>query len=231
MLAHHRFHYSSLHCIYLKTSPPYSSWPDRAFRSALFHTLAPIINVPSTWAMLCIINLCYFYDNKIFLGTHALSNRLTLEVFDDVWTPLIVTAVSCVTMRQKRAKTYKRLMELYSRSFGFRQPYQVLVDSSFCTYCTQNQIDIPKQLGTVLQGQQKQSSYKPPEEWINVSKPGSVSVMTQCSIVELYKLGPSHQRTVDLAKTFERRKCNHREAIPGEDCIKSVVGECTYMHL
>jgi len=50
-------------------------------------------------------------------------------------------------------------------------------------------------------------------------------VITQCSIVELYKLGPSHQSTVDLAKTFERRKCNHREAIPSDDCIRSVVGE------
>ena len=29
---------------------------------------------------------------------------------------------------------------------------------------------------------------------------------------------------MDLAKTFERRKCNHKEAIPGDDCISSVVG-------
>ena len=69
-------------------------------------------------------------------------------------------------MRQKRAKTYKRLMELYSRSFGFRQPYQVLVDSSFCTYCAQKQMDVPKQLGNVLQGQLKQSSYEV-LEWAN----------------------------------------------------------------
>ncbi|KAF8309573.1 Fcf1-domain-containing protein, partial [Clavulina sp. PMI_390] len=109
-------------------------------------------------------------------------------------------------MRQKRAKTYKKLMKLYSRSFGFRQPYQVLVDSTFCTYAAQNKIDIPKQLGVVLQGQQKQ-------------------MITQCSMVELYNLGPSHQAVVDMAKTFERRKCNHREAIPNDDCIKSVVGD------
>ena len=49
-------------------------------------------------------------------------------------------------------------------------------------------------------------------------------VITQCCIVELYKMGPSKQTTVDLAKTFERRKCNHKEAIEGEECIKSVVG-------
>lgn len=32
------------------------------------------------------------------------------------------------------------------------------------------------------------------------------------------------QSAVDLAKTFERRKCNHREAIAGDDCLLSVVG-------
>lgn len=44
-------------------------------------------------------------------------------------------------------------------------------------------------------------------------------------MVELYKLGPSAQPIVDLAKMFERRKCNHREAIENEPCIESVVGE------
>ena len=29
---------------------------------------------------------------------------------------------------------------------------------------------------------------------------------------------------MDLAKTFERRKCNHREAIEGDECVMSVVG-------
>jgi U3 small nucleolar RNA-associated protein 23 len=33
-------------------------------------------------------------------------------------------------MRQKRAKTYKRVMALYVQAFGFRQPYQVLGESA-----------------------------------------------------------------------------------------------------
>ena len=41
----------------------------------------------------------------------------------------------------------------------------------------------------------------------------------------LYKLGKDVQRTTDVAKSFERRKCNHREAIPGNECITEVVGE------
>ena len=34
-------------------------------------------------------------------------------------------------MRQKRAKAYRKLMALYSLSFGFRQPYQILGEYLF----------------------------------------------------------------------------------------------------
>ena len=49
-------------------------------------------------------------------------------------------------------------------------------------------------------------------------------MITQCCIHELYIRGKSHQPTVDFAKSFERRKCNHKEAMPGNECIVSVVG-------
>jgi U3 small nucleolar RNA-associated protein 23 len=49
-------------------------------------------------------------------------------------------------------------------------------------------------------------------------------VITQCCIHELYLQGKAHQPAVDLAKSFERRKCNHKEAIAGNECIASVVG-------
>ncbi|KAG9120970.1 hypothetical protein FRC07_003279 [Ceratobasidium sp. 392] len=109
-------------------------------------------------------------------------------------------------MRQKRTKAYKKLMALYSMSFGFRQPYQVLVDSTFCIEVFQHKMDPLKQLSTVLQG-------------------GCKLMITQCSMVELYKLGPSAQPVVDMAKGFERRRCNHRDAIENEPCVESVVGE------
>ncbi|KAJ7042537.1 Fcf1-domain-containing protein [Mycena alexandri] len=109
-------------------------------------------------------------------------------------------------MRQKRAKAYRKLMALYSMSFGFRQPYQVLVDSEMCKAATELKIELAKQLNSVLQG-----DIKP--------------MITQCCIHELYLLGKTQQPAVDLAKTFERRKCNHREPIPGDECLTSVVGE------
>ncbi|KAG9314519.1 Fcf1-domain-containing protein, partial [Chiua virens] len=105
-------------------------------------------------------------------------------------------------MRQRRAKTYRKLMSLYSLSFGFRQPYQVLVDSEMCRLAVTAKINLQNQLETVLQG-----TVKP--------------MITQCCIYELYLQGKAQQAAVDLAKSFERRKCNHREAIPGEECIAS----------
>ncbi|KAI0651775.1 Fcf1-domain-containing protein [Trametes meyenii] len=109
-------------------------------------------------------------------------------------------------MRQKRAKAYRKLMSLYSLTFGFRQPYQVLVDSHMCKEAVAHKIELVKQLSAVLQG-----TVKP--------------MITQCCIHELYLQGKDQQPAVDLAKTFERRKCNHREAIPGDECVAGVVGE------
>ncbi|EAU92890.2 hypothetical protein CC1G_03677 [Coprinopsis cinerea okayama7 len=69
-----------------------------------------------------------------------------------------------------------------------------------------HKFDIAKQLSTVAQGEVK-------------------LMITQCCIHSLYLAGKSQQPAVDLAKTFERRKCNHRDAIDPDDCLKDVVGE------
>jgi len=109
-------------------------------------------------------------------------------------------------MRQKRAKAYRKLMALYSMSFGFRQPYQVLVNSELCKTATEQKLELLKHLGSVLQGTVK-------------------LMITQCCIHELYLQGKLQQPAVDLAKSFERRKCNHKEAIPGDECLASVIGD------
>jgi U3 small nucleolar RNA-associated protein 23 len=50
-------------------------------------------------------------------------------------------------------------------------------------------------------------------------------VITQCCIEGLYREGPSQQGAVEIAKLFERRKCNHKETIDGDECLRSIVGE------
>ncbi|KAI0304833.1 Fcf1-domain-containing protein [Russula brevipes] len=110
-------------------------------------------------------------------------------------------------MRQNRSKAYRKLMAMYSTSFGFRQPYQVLVDSELCEVAASQKMDLLTRVESVL-------------------VVGSVKMMiTQCCIHELYLKGKSHQPAVDLAKSFERRKCNHKEAVPGDECIIAVVDQ------
>lgn len=95
-----------------------------------------------------------------------------------------------------------------------------------CRAAIAHKLDITKQLGVVLQGTVKPSMYYlfHPYSILIIERRSRNSVITQCCIHELYILGKSDQPAVDLAKTFERRKCNHREAVPGDDCLASVIG-------
>ncbi|KAF7978871.1 hypothetical protein HWV62_44355 [Athelia sp. TMB] len=105
-------------------------------------------------------------------------------------------------------------------SFGFRQPYQVLIDSEMCKTATEHKIELVKQLGTVLQGEVKPSESYPPQ-----SEDPPLSAAGCKPLLFSDHPGKSQQPAVDLAKEFERRKCNHREPIPGDECLASVIGE------
>lgn len=58
-------------------------------------------------------------------------------------------------------------------------------------------------------------------------------MITQCCIHALYLQGRDSQPVVDIAKTFERRRCNHRVEENGKmkeesDCIAEVVGKSNF---
>ena len=61
------------------------------------------------------------------------------------------------------------------------------------------------------------------------SRPDSPLVITQCCVHELYLQGRTQQPAVDLAKSFERRKCNHREPIPGDECLQNIIGSSIFL--
>ncbi|KAM0790801.1 hypothetical protein ACM66B_004648 [Microbotryomycetes sp. NB124-2] len=106
-------------------------------------------------------------------------------------------------MRQKRVKTYRKVMQLYCSAFKFREPYQVLIDGAFVESCVNQKLDILARLHDVLQG-----NVKP--------------MITQCSMQQLYDKG--EQSVIDAAKAFERRKCNHLKAKPEQECLMSMAG-------
>ena len=96
-------------------------------------------------------------------------------------------------------------MASYERYFNFRRPYQILLDDEFAFNLHRAKLSPQKQLDMCMRSETK-------------------LMITQCAMHSLYLKGSEHQPVVDLAKTFERRKCNHKEAIPVHECMASVVG-------
>lgn len=107
-------------------------------------------------------------------------------------------------MRQKRAKSYRKQLLVYTHTFKFRQPYQVLVDDQIVLSAATSKFNLFKSLGQTLQAEVK-------------------PMITQCCIQALY--ATENQDAINLAKSYERRRCNHPPKDPKTPavCIESVV--------
>ncbi|KAI9303028.1 Fcf1-domain-containing protein, partial [Cunninghamella echinulata] len=106
-------------------------------------------------------------------------------------------------MRPKTQRLYKKAMHSYTIGFGFRTPYQILLDSTFCKLATDQRIKLNDELQTVLS-----SPTRP--------------MTTECTINELRKTGD--HGAVHTAKQFEIRKCKHRNPVSSEKCTLELVG-------
>ncbi|CCD26794.1 rRNA-binding ribosome biosynthesis protein UTP23 NDAI_0I02250 [Naumovozyma dairenensis CBS 421] len=107
-------------------------------------------------------------------------------------------------MRQKRAKSYRKQLLVYNHTFKFRAPYQVLVDNQIVLDCSNSNYDLAKGLKNTLQSEVK-------------------VMITQCCMQALYE--ENNQDAIELARRFERRRCNHNPKEPKTaiECIESVV--------
>lgn len=96
--------------------------------------------------------------------------------------------------------------------WGFRVPYQVLVDADFIAEANKCKMDLVRRLEDTLHGEVK-------------------PMITQCSMRHLYgrKSEPGVEAAIEQAKThFERRRCGHHpdeypEPLSALECIHSVV--------
>lgn len=107
------------------------------------------------------------------------------------------------SMRQKRAKAYKKQMHVYLHTFKFREPFQTIIDDEIITTCVKSSYDLVKGIDRTIQSE---------------SKP----MITQCCIQALYQ--KNNQEAIDLAKRFERRRCNHppKNPLKPAECIESI---------
>ncbi|XWW92134.1 hypothetical protein V2A60_000056 [Cordyceps javanica] len=114
-------------------------------------------------------------------------------------------------MRGKRSKQYRKLMEQYCMTFGFREAYQVLVDAEMVEDACRFKMDLAAGLERTVHGKVK-------------------PMITQCEIRKLYekKNEPGMREAIELAKNYERRRCGHHpdeypKPLSTLECLSSVV--------
>ncbi|KAM3565425.1 hypothetical protein ARSEF4850_001379 [Beauveria asiatica] len=114
-------------------------------------------------------------------------------------------------MRGKRSKQYRKLMEQYCMTFGFREAYQVLVDAEMVQDACRFKMDLAAGLERTVHGKVK-------------------PMITQCEIRKLYekKNEPGMRDAIELAKNYERRRCGHHpdeypKPLSTLECLSSVV--------
>lgn len=104
-------------------------------------------------------------------------------------------------MRQKRAKQYRKQMQVMKNTFKFKPPIQVLVDDSTILEATKANYDLIKGLNDIIQTETK-------------------FFVSRCCVQHLFD--SNDQLAITLAKRMEMRRCNHKETLSSFDCIKSI---------
>jgi U3 small nucleolar RNA-associated protein 23 len=109
-------------------------------------------------------------------------------------------------MKIKRYKKAEKFMSLYKNNFGFREPYQVLLDGTFCQVALTHKVNIQEQLPRYLKGQCK-------------------LLTTRCVIDETKRLGkPLHGAYVIISQ-FGIHNCGHEKPISASRCLSSFIIE------
>ncbi|KAF7712954.1 Uncharacterized protein PECH_002298 [Penicillium ucsense] len=118
-------------------------------------------------------------------------------------------------MRAKRSKKYRKLMHQYELTFGFREPYQVLVDSNFLQQVHNFKMDLMPALERTVQGQIK-------------------PLLTKCSLAAITAAQPINPKTGKPFRPYHLppptvlplRHCSHNpasEPIDEIECLLSLL--------
>ncbi|KAL0848831.1 hypothetical protein ABMA28_013252 [Loxostege sticticalis] len=114
-------------------------------------------------------------------------------------------------MKITRYKKVQKYLKFYYNNFGFHQPYQVLIDGTFCFAAFKEQINIRDQLPKYLNGQVK-------------------LLTTRCIIIETEKIAKKTHGALTILKQFGLHECGHKEPITGSNCILTMIGKKNEKH-
>ncbi|CAG9865037.1 unnamed protein product [Phyllotreta striolata] len=115
-------------------------------------------------------------------------------------------------MKVKRYKKVNKNLRFFINNFGFRQPYQILVDGTFCYCALNNKVNIADNVPRYLQGEIK-------------------LITTQCAIIEMENLGPKLHGALLILKQYAVHKCGHEgKPIAGSKCFLNMLGKSNENH-
>ncbi|KAM3959154.1 rRNA-processing protein UTP23 homolog [Aphomia sociella] len=114
-------------------------------------------------------------------------------------------------MKITRYKKVQKYMKFYYNNYGFHQPYQVLVDGTFCFTAFKEQINIREQIPKYLNGQVK-------------------LLTTRCIIIETEKIAKKTQGALTILKQYGIHECDHKKPVTGASCILSMIGKRNEKH-
>ncbi|KAJ2791299.1 hypothetical protein H4R20_006884, partial [Coemansia guatemalensis] len=114
-------------------------------------------------------------------------------------------------MRPKRAKAYKKAMQFYQQSFGFREPYQILVSPDFVLEGVAKKINIAEALKEIVGDKVR-------------------LLISFCGICDVRKDGEHKAQAIAVTREFEKRRCTHKDPIAGTSCISEIMGSNNEHH-
>ncbi|KAL7830504.1 hypothetical protein SRHO_G00316310 [Serrasalmus rhombeus] len=115
-------------------------------------------------------------------------------------------------MKIKRQKKAKKTLSFYKYNFGFREPFQILIDGTFCQAALKNKIQIKEQMPKYFMGEVQLCS-------------------TNCALKELDSLLKDLYGAKLILQRFQIRRCKHsKEPVSASQCLLSVVGETNPHH-
>ncbi|VDI63690.1 rRNA-processing protein UTP23 homolog [Mytilus edulis] len=109
-------------------------------------------------------------------------------------------------MKIKRHKHIRKVLTFYSSNFGFKPPYNVLIDGTFCKAALKFKVNISEQLPKYLEADTKM--------WT-----------TQCVLDECEAFGSVLYGPLKVLKQFKLQPCNHKSTLSASKCITRLIGK------
>lgn len=110
-------------------------------------------------------------------------------------------------MKITRQKHAKKHLGFFRNNFGVREPYQILLDGTFCQAALRGRIQLREQLPRYLMGETQLCT-------------------TRCVLKELETLGKELYGAKLIAQKCQVRNCPHfKSAVSGSECLLSMVDD------